>query len=103
MQTLAFVMAILGCGEGDAPCRELALVDSRYASEAQCLDATAPELLRRDDLDFPVVVAQCRPAGAAPTLLRGSEVLAPGPERPTAGDAAQPRSRASATASRSAS
>ena len=101
MQTVAFIMAILGCGEGDAPCSELAVVDSHYQSEAQCLDATAPELLRRDDLDYPVVVAQCRPAGVAPALLRGSEVLSPRPDRTT--DAVQPRARASATASRNAS
>lgn len=82
MQTLAFVMAILGCGEGDAPCRELALVDTRYADEARCLAATEAELLRRDDLAFPVIVAQCRRAGAEPRLLSGSEVMTPEPRPP---------------------
>jgi len=77
MEPLLYVMAILGCGEGDAPCREVALADARYASEAQCLAATEDELLRRDDLAFPAVVAQCRRDGTAPQLLRGSEVALP--------------------------
>ena len=77
MEPLLYVMAILGCGEGDAPCREVALAEGRYASEAQCLAATETELLRRDDLAFPSVVAQCRRAGAAPQVLRGSEVALP--------------------------
>lgn len=77
MEPLLYVMAILGCGEGDAPCREVAVAERRFASEAQCLAATGDELLRRDDLAFPAVVAQCRRDGAAVQLLRGSEVMLP--------------------------
>jgi hypothetical protein len=77
MEPLLYVMAILGCGEGDAPCREVAVAERRYANEQQCLAATEDELLRRDDLAFPAVVAQCRRDGAAPRLLRGSEVALP--------------------------
>ena len=75
-------MAILGCGESDAPCRELAMVGTHYASEARCLAATEAELLRRDGLAFPVTVAQCRPAGAEPRPLRGSDVMIPEPRPP---------------------
>ena len=80
MEPILFVMAILGCGEGDAPCREVALAQTRYRSEAACLAATASELSRRDDMLYPSVVAQCRPANARPQLLRGSEVMLPQPE-----------------------
>jgi len=79
MEPLLYVMAILGCGEGDAPCRELGLAEGRYASQEQCLAATGRELLRRDDLLFPSVVAQCRRADAGPRLLRGSAVMLPEP------------------------
>ncbi|MGQ0590726.1 MAG: hypothetical protein ACT4N8_14570 [Sphingosinicella sp.] len=77
MEPLMFVMAILGCGEGDAPCRELRLVEQRYASEQACMAAAGDVLARHDDLLFPSVVAQCRRAGSGPQLLRGSEVMLP--------------------------
>ena len=77
MEPLMFVMAILGCGESDAACREVQLVEARYRSEAECLAATEAELIRRGDLPFPTIVAQCRAAGAGAQLLRGSEVMRP--------------------------
>jgi hypothetical protein len=77
MEPLLFVMAILGCGESDAPCREVRLAQARYRSEAECVAATDDELMRHGDLAYPTVVAQCRPAGAAPQVLRGSEVMMP--------------------------
>jgi len=80
MEPLLYVMAILGCGESEAVCREVQVVETRFASEAECLAATETELMRRDDLLFPSVVAQCRRADAAPQLLRGSDVMMPEPE-----------------------
>jgi hypothetical protein len=77
MEPLMFVMAILGCGESDAPCRELRLAATRYRSEAECVAATGAELMRHDDLPYPTVVAQCRAAGAAAQTLRGSDVMMP--------------------------
>lgn len=76
MEPVLFVMAILGCGESDAPCREVDRVETRYRSEAACLAATGSELARRDIL-YPTVVAQCRRAGTQAQLLRGDEVLRP--------------------------
>lgn len=81
MEVLVYVMAILGCGESDAPCRQVALAPARYESEAQCLSDLENQLLRRDDLVFPSVVAQCRPADTRPELLRGSDVMLPAPDR----------------------
>ncbi len=83
MEPVLFVMAILGCGESDAPCREVRIDQARYRSEAACVAATEAALMRHDDLVFPAVVAQCRPAGARPAALRGSEVMMPAP-RPIA-------------------
>ena len=60
MEPLAFVMAILGCGEGDLPCAELRQAPSRFESQSACLAATEEEIGRHTDLDYPVIVAQCR-------------------------------------------
>ena len=79
MEPILYVMAILGCGESDASCREVRVEQAAYRSEAQCMAATESALMRNDDLIFPSVVAQCRPAGARPQLLRGSDVLRPAP------------------------
>lgn len=77
MEPLLFVMAILGCGESDASCREVRIVETRYQSEAACLAATEDQLMRSDNLVFPNVVAECRREGAQVRLLRGSEVMQP--------------------------
>lgn len=82
MEPVLFVMAILGCGESDAPCRELRLDRARYRSEAQCMASTETALSRHVDLAFPTIVARCRPADARAELLRGSEILRPPAERP---------------------
>ena len=79
MQSLLFVMAIMGCGESDAACREVRVDQQRYQSASACQAATDSALIRHGDLDFPTIVARCRPANARPQLLRGSEVLLPAP------------------------
>jgi hypothetical protein len=86
MEPLMFVMAILGCGEGDASCRQLAIVETRYRSEAACLAATEDQLLRRADA-WPNLVAECRRAAAAVQPLRGRDVLRPDGGRLPAGRA----------------
>ena len=80
MEPLMFVMAILGCGETDAPCREVAVAEARYQTEAQCLEATADVLWRYEEVPYPSVVAQCRAADESPKLLRGSDVRLPEPQ-----------------------
>jgi hypothetical protein len=80
MEPALFVMAILGCGEGDLPCQEVRLADSRYESQAACMAATEAELARQGDVLFPVVVAQCRPAEQRAEVVRAAEVDLPEPE-----------------------
>ncbi len=79
MQSLLFVMAIMGCGESDAACREVRIDRQRFQSAAACQAATGAALARHTDLEYPTIVARCRPAAARPQLLRGSEVLLPAP------------------------
>ena len=78
MQSLMYVMAILGCGESDAACREVRIDQQSYRSEASCRAATNAALARHTDLEFPTVVARCRRADVRPAILRGSDVMLPG-------------------------
>ena len=77
MQSLLYVIAIMGCGEGDAPCREVQVAPPRFATEAACSAATATVLERYVELSYPSVVAQCRPANGAAVQLRGRDVILP--------------------------
>jgi hypothetical protein len=71
-----FLIAILGCGEGDAPCQTLRTLDTPYATQAACVAATEDALSRNSGADAPVIVAQCIPAGR-PATLRGGDVSRP--------------------------
>ena len=72
MEPILYVMAILGCGESDAQCREVRVEPASYRSEAACMAATEAALMRNDDVAFPAVVASCRPAGVRVQPLRFS-------------------------------
>jgi hypothetical protein len=76
-----FLIAIMGCGEGDSSCQTLRTLDTRYESRAACVAATEGALSRNSDADAPVIVAQCVAAGARPEV-RSGEV-----ERPAGGRA----------------
>ena len=78
MDPALFLIAILGCGEGDAPCREVRLLDAKYESQAACMAATEAAMAAEIGADYPVVVAQCRPA-AEVQAVRGSDVSRPEP------------------------
>ena len=80
MGPLVYVIAIMGCGEGDQACREVQVAAPRFASQAACAAATADVLARYTDLSYPSVVAQCRRDGPRPAVIRGSDVLLPQPD-----------------------
>ena len=83
MEPVLYIMAILGCGEGEVACEQVRTVDVQYASEAQCNAATEAQLFRNSDVAFPLVVAQCRRVGAQPARLMPGEVLrVPGQRAP---------------------
>jgi hypothetical protein len=71
-----FLIAILGCGEGDAPCQTLRTLDTPYESRAACVAATADAVSRNAGLDAPVIVAQCVVA-RTPASLRSGDVKRP--------------------------
>lgn len=77
MQAAIFLMAIMGCGEGEGACQQVRLLDTRYSSQAACSAATETAISRYADLDFPVVVAQCVAAGRSPALDSRSVALPP--------------------------
>jgi hypothetical protein len=77
MGPAAFVIAILGCGEGEAPCQQVRIAEARYESQAACTAATEAQLMRQTDLAFPVVVAECRPAGAPASRVMPADVALP--------------------------
>jgi hypothetical protein len=86
MNPALFVIAILGCGEGEAPCQPVQIVETRYESREACLAAT-DGALASVNVDFPVVVAECRAEGAAATALGAADVHLPEPDRrPSAWD-----------------
>ena len=78
MEPLYFVIAILGCGEGDAPCRPVRTLAVRYESRAACSAATEAALAANSGADYPVIVAECVAAGAGAKVAAG-EVRRPGP------------------------
>jgi len=73
-----FLIAILGCGDSDSPCRQVKLLGTPYQSRAECLAATDSALAKNADAPYPTVVAQCLAARQAASFrLDGGEVLKP--------------------------
>ena len=74
-----FVLAILGCGEGDAPCRQVAVTSMTFTSQQACMSATGGAIEQYQDAPYPVVVAQCRRAkGTISQELRPQDIQLPG-------------------------
>jgi hypothetical protein len=76
-----FIIAIMGCGEGDSPCQQVKTLEARYESQAACTAATEAALSENTDVDFPVVAAECVAAGAKASPPRAGQVKIPGPGR----------------------
>jgi hypothetical protein len=76
-----FIIAIMGCGEGNAPCQQVRMLESRYESQAACTAATEAALNQNTDIDYPVVAAQCVPAGTQVNPPKADEVQRPDPGR----------------------
>jgi hypothetical protein len=65
MGPIFYVMAILGCGEGDTACQQVTIADTHYQSAEACDKASAAVIESHSDAPYPVIVAQCRPAATA--------------------------------------
>lgn len=76
-----YILAILGCGEGETQCQQVAVAPSSYQSQADCNAATEDQLMRHMDAAFPVVVAHCRRADSpAAAQIWADEVKLPAAE-----------------------
>jgi hypothetical protein len=75
-----YILAVLGCGEGETACQQVAVADAQFATQAACQAASEDTLMRHTDADYPVVIAQCRKAGQpASAQVFGNEVALPQP------------------------
>ncbi len=63
MEPLFYVMAILGCGDGQAQCQQARIVPARYETMAQCRAALPDQIAQNTDLSYPVISADCRQSG----------------------------------------
>lgn len=64
MQPLFYVMAIMGCGDGNVQCTEARVVQVRYETMAQCRAALPEQLAQNTDVPYPMIGAACRSQGA---------------------------------------
>lgn len=74
MEPVYFVLAIMGCGDGQAACQEQRVEPVRYETAAECRAAMPIALQRHTDIDFPVVSAACRASGP---VMVGNEAKPP--------------------------
>jgi acyl-CoA synthetase (AMP-forming)/AMP-acid ligase II len=75
-----FVIAILGCADGGSACTQVATLQTRYESQAQCSAATAAALQANSNFDFPTLLARCR-AGSADRAEAGQDKPLPASAR----------------------
>ena len=65
MGSVFYVIAIMGCGDGQAQCAQQRIEPARYYSAAQCRAAMPAALMRNTDIDFPTISAACRQVGTS--------------------------------------
>ncbi|MDO7843882.1 hypothetical protein [Sphingomonas immobilis] len=63
MEPLFYVMAIMGCGDGQAACAQARVETVQYRSIRECQQAMPAVLARNTDLDYPEVAATCQARG----------------------------------------
>jgi len=60
MEPVIYILAILGCGDGETRCAQVRTEPAHYASVASCRAAMPGALMRNTDLSYPVVLSECR-------------------------------------------
>lgn len=60
MDPVFYVIAILGCGDGNVQCAQARVEPVRYESAAACQQAMPTALMRNTDLSYPVISAACQ-------------------------------------------
>ncbi len=63
MDPIFYVLAIMGCADGNDQCAEARVEAPRYASIQACQAAMPAALQRSSDLSYPVIAATCRQTG----------------------------------------
>ena len=72
MGPVSYFIAILGCADGASGCQTVATLSARYENQQQCIAARDSALDANTDLDFPTLLAECRPASVkASSDLKG--------------------------------
>ena len=70
MGPVGYIIAIMGCADGSAACQQLAVMPTRYESQAACSAATTAALANSSEFDAPTIVAQCQAVKASPAAER---------------------------------
>lgn len=60
MDPILFVVAIMGCGDGQTACTEARTISARYETVAECQLALPSVLAANTDISFPEISATCR-------------------------------------------
>ena len=63
MEQVFYVLAIMGCGDHSAECRQARIEPARYTSYVACQEAMPAALQRNTDLSYPVISAACQRKG----------------------------------------
>jgi len=71
-----FVIAIMGCADGSQACTRVATMPTQYATEQACVASVSAALASSTDLDFPTLVAECRPVAGRPSATRDQRPVA---------------------------
>ena len=71
MQPVFYMLAIMGCGDGNAACQPARVEPARYATVAECRAQLPAALARNTDLEFPVIAADCRRNGPLVIAAKG--------------------------------
>lgn len=76
-----FLIAILGCADGGGSCTQVATLQTRYSTIAECSAATSAALENNSNFDFPTLLARCKPGNAVKSAEAKSAKLQSGPVR----------------------
>ncbi|NJC34788.1 hypothetical protein GGR88_002302 [Sphingomonas jejuensis] len=60
MEPLLYVIAIMGCADTGSACTQMRVQPTAFRTEASCRAAQDDALIAASDLDFPVILAECR-------------------------------------------
>ena len=77
MDSVYYVIAILGCPDGSSQCTPVATEPTHYSTQAECSTRTQEALLRNNQFDFPTLVAECRATDPRSIASKGEPAVIP--------------------------